>query len=70
MKIQLVRILGTDLGYLPIGTELEIPSEMWRQLVDARYATITEDESWTYPEGWDGEQGSKETDATEPDEDV
>ena len=62
MKIRLTRILGTDLGYLPIGTELEIPSDMWRQLVDARYAVVTE--------GEDDKQGPQETDATEPDEDV
>jgi len=66
MKIQLTRILGTDLGYLPIGTELEIPSDMWRQLIDARYALAVK----ATPKVTRGKQGSKETDATESDEDV
>ena len=28
MKIKLTKILGTDLGYLPIGTIIELPESM------------------------------------------
>ena len=80
MKIQLTKILGTDLGYLPIGTELDVPEEMGQAMltyyakdVSKGFFVVTRDgrELSTHPniEEEYGEQGPEEDDETESGED-
>ncbi|MAH46765.1 hypothetical protein CMI37_13130 [Candidatus Pacearchaeota archaeon] len=68
MQITLKKIVGTDVGYLPIGTVLDLPprvSDMAFKLCESGYADVTEEFAWLMQEGEGGKQGQEEDDKAE-----